>query len=336
MTIPHRPNTQPRHTPSLDDNTVDEAIGWYLRLKDSSATPHDRQAFETWLSRDPCHQLAYQEAEQLWQEIGAPARLYALQKATQTVLKRRFKQPRHWGWALAATCLLGVLLSFELWREPAHLDHLIADTTTAPGQSQHLQLADGSSLLLDGNSALDIDLTEMQRRLTLRRGRLWIDAAKDPQRPLIITAGEASVRVIGTHFSVMRSGDRVTVTVSEGQVAVSDNLDHQAMLVGGQQIALQDGALGPVSTVAIPLTRAWKEGRIIFDDAEISEVVAQLERMLPGRVLIDKQAFSELRLSGSFHANQPAALIETLTDVFGITVHHLPGNLLWLRPTHTS
>ncbi|MDQ7728861.1 FecR family protein [Halomonas sp. SpR8] len=334
MTIPHRSNTQPLHTPLLDDNIVDEAIGWYLRLKDSSATPHDRQAFETWLSRDPRHQLAYQKAKQLWQEIDAPARLFALQRAPQTTPKRLPKQPR-WGWALAVTCLLGMLLSFELWREPAHLDHLMADTTTAPGQTQHLQLADGSSLLLDGNSALDIDLNETQRGLTLRRGRLWVDAAKDPQRPLIVTAGEASVRVIGTHFSVMRSGDRVTVTVAEGQVVVSDSLDHQAMLVGGQQIALQDGALGPVSPMEIPLARAWKEGRIIFDDAEIGEVVAQLERMLPGRVLLDTQAFSELRLSGSFHANQPAALLETLTDVVGITVHHLPGNLLWLRPTHT-
>ncbi|MGP8289119.1 FecR family protein [Vreelandella zhanjiangensis] len=333
MTKPNEPLSQPAPSPAIDDATMDDAIAWYLKIKDASVTQDEQQAFNTWLQQSTLHHFAYQEAEQLWQDIEAPTRLLALQHhAIQP--KRRNKQP--WGWAVAALFMLGLLLSFELWREPAHWDHLLAATMTDPGQTQHLQLTDGSTLLLDGNSALKIDFNQTRRGLTLRRGRLWIDVAKDVQRPFLINAGDISIHVVGTHFSVMRSGNQVTVTVAEGQVAVSDSTDRQAMLVGGQQITVQNGELGPISSIEHPLALAWREGQVVFDDAGISEIVAQLERMLPGRLLLDTQAFNDVRLSGSFPANQPTALLDTLTNIFDITVHHLPGNLVWLRAAHTG
>lgn len=337
MTKPNEPTRQQTQEPIDDDDVIDEATAWHLKIKDESATPQDHQAFQVWLNAIPSHYQAYQEAVHLWQAIEAPARLLAIQsspsKPTRVTERAR---GWGWGWAAAALCVLCLLLSFELWREPGHWDHLMAATITAPGQTQHLQLTDGSTLLLDGNSAIKADFKQTQRGLTLRRGRLWIDVAKDAQRPFLITAGDTLVRVVGTHFSVMRSGDQVTVTVAEGQVAVSDSTDRQAMLVGGQQITVQNGALGPISSVELPLALSWREGRIVFDDAAMSEVVAQLERMLPGRLLLNTQAFDDVRLSGSFSANQPVALLDTLTNVFDITVHRLPGDIVWLRPSHTG
>lgn len=337
MTKPNEPTRQQTQEPIDDDDVIDEATAWHLKIKDESATPQDHQAFQVWLNAIPSHYQAYQEAVHLWQAIEAPARLLAIQsspsKPTRVTERAR---GWGWGWAAAALCVLCLLLSFELWREPGHWDHLMAATITAPGQTQHLQLTDGSTLLLDGNSAIKADFKQTQRGLTLRRGRLWIDVAKDAQRPFLITAGDTLVRVVGTHFSVMHSGDQVTVTVAEGQVAVSDSTDRQAMLVGGQQITVQNGALGPISSVELPLALSWREGRIVFDDAAMSEVVAQLERMLPGRLLLNTQAFDDVRLSGSFSANQPVALLDTLTNVFDITVHRLPGDIVWLRPSHTG
>lgn len=312
---------------------MDDAIAWHLKIKDASATPYDHQAFNAWLYQSPLHHVAYKEAEQLWQDVEAPARLLALQQPTAQP-KRRNERP--WGWAVAALCVLGLLLSFELWREPAHWDQLTADAVTAPGQMKRLQLVDGSSLILDGNSALDIELDGAHRGLTLRRGRLWIDVMQDAQRPFTITAGEASIRVIGTHFSVMHSADSITVTVAEGQVAVKDRQGHQAMLTSGKQVTLLKGELGSVSAVALPLALGWKEGRVVFDEARIGEIIAQLERMLPGRLLLDTHDFPDVRLSGSFPADQPTALLEVLTNVFDIRVHHLPGDLLWLRAGRTG
>ncbi|MGP9568001.1 FecR family protein [Halomonas sp. AOP5-B2-8] len=333
MTKPNEPTRQQTQEPIYDDDIIDEATGWHLKIKDESATQQDHQAFQVWLNAMPSHYQAYQEAVHLWQAVEAPARLLAIQSSPA---KPTRVTERAWGWAAAALCVLGLLLSFELWREPGHWDHLMAATITAPGQTQHLQLTDGSTLLLDGNSAIKTDFKQTQRGLTLRRGRLWIDVAKDAQRPFLITAGDTLVHVVGTHFSVMRSGGQVTVTVAEGQVTVSDSTDRQAMLVGGQQITMQNGELGPISFVELPLALSWREERIVFDDAAMSEVVAQLERMLPGRLLLDTQAFDDVRLSGSFPANKPVALLDTLTNVFDITVHRLPGNIVWLRPSHTG
>ncbi|MGO1870019.1 FecR family protein, partial [Halomonas sp.] len=209
MTKPNEPTRQQTQEPIDDDDVIDEATAWHLKIKDESATPQDHQAFQVWLNAIPSHYQAYQEAVHLWQAIEAPARLLAIQSSPSKPT-RVTERARGWGWAAAALCVLCLLLSFELWREPGHWDHLMAATITAPGQTQHLQLTDGSTLLLDGNSAIKADFKQTQRGLTLRRGRLWIDVAKDAQRPFLITAGDTLVRVIGTHFSVMRSGDRVT------------------------------------------------------------------------------------------------------------------------------
>lgn len=328
MTKPNEPLSQPAPSPAIDDATMDDAIAWYLKLKDASVTQHDQQAFNAWLQQSPLHHFAYQEAKQLWQDIEAPIRLFHLQQSA-TPSNRRNERP--WGWAVAALCMLGLLLNLELWREPANWDRLTADAVTTPGQMKQLLLADGSSLLLDGNSALDIEFDETYRGLTLRRGRLWVDVTQDAQRPFTITAGEASIKVIGTHFAVMHSTDSVTVTVAEGQVAITDSQGHQALLGGGKQVALINGELGPVSPVALPVALGWKEGRVVFDDAGMSEIVAQLERMLPGRLLLDTHAFSDVRLSGSFPVDQPEALLSALTHVSDIEVHRLPGDLLWLR-----
>ncbi|OBX35926.1 hypothetical protein A8U91_00262 [Halomonas elongata] len=81
-------------TPSANDQApdeaaADEAMQWYLRLKDDSATEEDQRAFQAWLDRDPRHARAYRDTEQLWQEIEAPARLMAARRNARSSRRLR-------------------------------------------------------------------------------------------------------------------------------------------------------------------------------------------------------------------------------------------------------
>lgn len=323
----------------IDEETLDAAIGWHLRLKDESATAQDQLDFKVWLARCDRHTTAYQEAIHLWEETEAPARLLWLaQDQRRPTHKPRSQRitSNHRRWAAAAVLMLTMLLSFELWHDPGRMDRWMADISTSSGQSQQALLEDGSSLFLDGNSALDVKLDDTQRVLTLRRGRMWINVANDPQRPLQLTAGDAFISVLGTHFAVSRFHSRVTITVEEGQVAVRDTHHNQVLLNAGQQLTVLNGEFKEVHTIDPRLVLAWKEGRIIFDQAGIDDIAEQLERSLTGRVLFDAQDFADLSFSGSFPTSRPETLIDTLKNAPAIKAHRLPGDIIWLRSTSTG
>lgn len=321
------PATAAANAPSTDD----QALSWFLKLKDPSASGEERRAFAHWHAASPANAHAFAHIEATWQAVEAPAQLLALRDAPAARAPRRqnARAPR-WGWAVAALCLLVMLLGVETWREPAHLDRLMADTVTSPGAPQTLTLDDGSTLLLDGNSAISVDFSEGERALSLRRGRLWVDVTRDIERPFVISAGDASIRVLGTHFAVTHAHNRVIVTVGEGRVAVNDGFARQVTLTDHQQVILHEGRLGPVQPVDTQLALAWRENRLLFANARIDDVIDELERMLPGRVLHDTSALSGVRVSGSFPRNDPDVLLDALAATFGVDVRRLPGQLVWL------
>lgn len=318
----------------------DEAMGWFLRLRDPSASEADRHAFEAWLAQSERHAEAYAEAEQLWQAVEAPAKLLAEREASSRPFPSH-QSRQTWPWAAAACLLMTLLLGFGAWRDPGLFDRWMADLATAPGQTQQVTLEDGTRLFLDADSAVDIEMADGGRQLTLRRGRLWVDVTHEPTRSFSVLAGEARTQVLGTRFAVERRAGDVRVTVEEGRVAVSHGQgaasNEQVVLGANQMIELHGGsALGVPSESDARGRLAWARGQLMFDQTALDEVAVQLERMLPGRVLVSGDEAGAYRLSGSFPANDPDAILDALETSLGITVRRLPG-VTWLAsPAHPS
>ncbi|MDN3518488.1 FecR domain-containing protein [Aquisalimonas lutea] len=319
---------------STTEQIDDEAIAWYLRLKDPSATAEDRERFERWLAQDSRHAEAYEQAQALWQRVDGPARHLAAvadyRPRSPSVRGRAGWQP----WLAAAACLLILVVVGLLWRDPGLFDRATADVATAPGVSHRATLADGTQLHLDYDSAVDVDLAGDTRRVTLRRGRIWLDVAAGG-RPFVVVGGGARVRVTGTRFGIARGPGAVEVTVEEGRVEVGGepaNDDSSVrVLRRGEQIAVTHGHPGEVHAVDAHVELAWARGLVLLDRARFAEIAAQLERALPGRLLYDAGAFEGVRLSGSFPADRPQALLDALRRAHGIRSEHIPGVGVWLR-----
>jgi transmembrane sensor len=119
---------------------------------------------------------------------------------------------------LVAVALIGGWLRFDAIRES---QHGVFAYSTAPGQRRTFNLAEGSKITLDANSALNVELTPGQRSLRLARGEAYFQVSKDPTRPFIVTAGGTRVRAVGTAFNVRISDHRTVVAVVEGKVEVT-------------------------------------------------------------------------------------------------------------------
>lgn len=315
--------TSPEQQASLDRQQT--ATTWYVRLQNPQLPASERIDFRRWLDSDPRHAEAFHEVEVVWQKLREPAARLAANgwhRPSRHTLQLRWLR----GPALATACGLLLAVAISTWRDPGMLQRAGADYTSAPGEQRQLTLDDGSRVLLDADSALDVDLRADQRNVTLLRGRAWFDVSHDSQRPFTVHSEQLSTRVLGTAFAVDTTGAEQRVTVMRGRVEVRDEHSGQAVtLTPGQQASRHAERLSGPLAVDSSRALAWQRGLLIFDRATLGEVVDSLQRMGHTPVLLLDDSLRQQRLSGTFRANDPQALLDALTSSLQLKTTRVPG-----------
>ncbi|MBD9358442.1 FecR family protein [Methylomonas albis] len=296
------------------ESLADQAIDWLVQMRSGSVTDAMRCEFEVWYRQDDAHRQAYVEAEMLWGSVAEavkaapPANLPAgqLRSVPQAVAIRR--RPRLAGLALAASLLLGAMLGRGMLQ-----DWLLSDYATAVGEQQQIQLADGSSVLLNTDTALALDWSAERRRVVLLRGQAEFKVVADTHRPFEVVAGDTAVRALGTVFDVARrESGAVEVSVTEHAVAVrlTDKPDVVPMRVEeGQHLQyVGSGGLNKPDAANLKQLNAWKRGKLIFNDQALADVVTELNRYSKAKILLQGQEITHFRVSGVFPTDSLAML----------------------------
>lgn len=296
------------------DPMSEAALTWLVRLHDGTATDADWDAYESWQTASPDHQRAARAAETLWQSIGLAVRRPRRQKAARL---------------LAALLVVG----FGLWLATltGTPDHWLADLRTGTGEMRNVTLADGSQLLLDADSSVDIDFVDGHRRLTLHRGALQVKVSPDETRPFEVLAAGGTVRALGTAFEVRRLDHGIArVAVTEHAVSVQYQSGLRRVEAGE---SLQYGPDLPGQPQAADLRSltAWQRGRLIFDGRPLGQVIEEMQRYRPGLVLVTDARLRSLPVTGVFETGDAEALIEAVAAVLPVKVTHLPW-LAIVRP----
>lgn len=287
---------------------------WVVLLTSGDVDPADIAAARAWCAENPAHQQAFVEARRLWQLSGH----------LQAPLVRR-RQP--WPWTAAAAAVLLIALGLGLARQQAW----DADYRTAHGEQQRIELADGSHILLDSDSALDVSLHNNRRAITLRKGEALFEVAHDPQRPFQVQAGDLSATALGTVYAVRKQGEGVQVTVAQGQVAV--NAERDTLILGaGEQVNWQAGTFQEKHSIDTGKALAWQHGRLVFEMAPLPDVLAELQRYRPGYLLIGDDSLRTLKVSGSFRLDRLEDALDTLEQAFPLRIQRYTDYLLVLQP----
>lgn len=299
--------------PDVNDPHV-EAAQWLVRFEGGAPDDETRAAFEVWIETSPEHARAFAEARTAWQRAGdlqahraelLPQALPGAQPGKRCgITGLRYC----WLHAAAASLVLALIGA------GAYSHFTRPDFRTPKGQTQSFVLADGSRIFLDSGSAVDIRFDDAVRRIHLREGAVFVVAARrgaDETRPLIVRAQDGQAEALGTQFSVERLRDEVRVSVSEHSVRVSAAAT-ETIVHAGQSVRFGRAGLGRVNEQPLSQTASWRHGRAIFDEAPLSEVVAQLNRYRKDRIFIAGRALSGRRVSGMFHLDDPEAALETL------------------------
>ncbi|MCH4875838.1 FecR family protein [Pseudomonas sp. TMW22090] len=318
------------------DPVSEQAIDWMVKLRAGTPDAALQTRFNAWLAMDPAHLQAW---TQLQDRLGASfntvraldRRLPGQASEARQILLQPQGSRRD---ALRVIAGLG-LLGGSLWlcaRSPLG-DSLLADLSTGRGQRQAFDLADGSRLNLNANSAVDLRFDDQQRLVVLRHGELVIQVAPDPQRPLRVRTAQGQVQALGTRFLVAQEQDvtRVVVLQHSVQLRLPDGTTRD--LQEGQSALLATGRITP--TAGDQRGRAdWLVGRLNVLDEPLEQVVEALRPYQRGFIRIAPQV-RHLRVQGVFPLDDPARTLAALAETLPIQVDSYSPWLTLIRPRNT-
>ncbi len=303
----------------------DQALTWLVKLSSGRATEADEQAFFDWLHTSTAHQAAYIRAEQLWETsaildrlpsldriqdvepapMQAPPRLAELPApAPRSTQAPGFAKPSKLmlgNWAIAACALLAVVALGIFTGQPADRHyHLV----TAVGEQQEISLEDGTRLLLNSNSQLDVAYSDKHRRARLVRGEVYFDVYPNPKRPFDVETNAGMVRVLGTHFAVREHNQDAVVTVLEGRVALgqrplaAEAFSAQVELGHNQQLSLQQARQGSQPlTINAKAALAWRDKQLVFQNQPLAKVVEELKRYFPVTIALADAGLEQQKIT---------------------------------------
>jgi len=189
--------------------------------------------------------------------------------------------------AVAATVSLGGAL---LWWATLH--SASEKFSTAIGEQRTVALADGSLMSLNAHSTALVKFTNQGRDIQLLEGEALFDVARDRERPFRVRTQDATVQVIGTRFNVDARPMRTIVSVLDGKVEVSADVESgrsQAQPLGAGEAAeiSREGALQRRAADATGVT-AWRQRQLVFSKTSLEDVAADFNRFhQQGRMVLE-------------------------------------------------
>jgi ferric-dicitrate binding protein FerR (iron transport regulator) len=202
-----------------------QAAEWWLKLRVTEPTANDVRAWLNWQERDPRNAEAFDGVREL---VG---RIQAMDANAVSALIAEFSKPAgrlksRWlsrsvslgaATAALATAAVGYRLLAVLPAQPARLQYV-----TPIAINRNIAMPDGSIVVLGADSELSATFTVRARHVQLSYGEAYFKVKHDEHRPFYVQAGNLTIRDVGTAFDVLKTGERITVTVARGRVQVTE------------------------------------------------------------------------------------------------------------------
>lgn len=318
--------SEPMHRLSVDE----QAAYWFLRLRDHDVSAEEIEAALDWQQERAEHHAAFARVESLWRlsdGLGVPplpdpfdeSSRFAVsdriamsadpQPSAPSAIRRRFASAaRSLPLLAAAVAALVVLVFTVVQLAPAFRleQSQLVRYATAIGENRVVKLADNSEVTLSGASAISVDYSSKFRHVTLTDGEALFTVTKDSARPFVVAAANGQVTAIGTQFDVRRGLEGVTVTVVEGTVQVQPIATEKnpqplvaARLSAGHQVSYSAaGEIGPIARVPAEQSLAWRDGKLIFINRSLADIVIDLNRYSRKPISIESKDVRSLRFTG--------------------------------------
>lgn len=307
----------------MDNRARDEAAQWFVRLQDGELSASERQRFEAWRNEHPDHPYEFDVLQGMWSatDLLPKARLQALCDGPA----ERPKRQAVLRYAVAAS-VVAAALGLGLFSGLDHPEPYSAEFSTRVGEHRQVALPDGSVLDLNSRSVVAVRYEKDRRGVELKQGEAMFSVEHDSRRPFVVDAGAGQVTVTGTRFDVRRDDDQTRVVVEAGTVKVQGHsVDNVVTLTAGLGTQVDSkGRVAAAYDVNTEELTAWRNGKLVFNNASLSEVVREVSRYREQPLRVGTPAVGRLRLTSVFKSDDTDALLKALPHILPVALRTLP------------
>ncbi|WP_394789775.1 FecR family protein [Rhodoferax sp.] len=308
-----------------------QAAEWVAALAEQPLDAELLRAHADWCARDARHQSIYADIARLWNAATPEALELPGEAALARQAEGKSSRLRNAVLGLALVVVAG-WAALQTAPGAELLAGYLADQRTGAGEVRSFTLADGSRITLNTRSAVDIDYSPQRRVLRLRRGEVLVQVAKDG-RPFEVQGRDGAVRAMGTRYAVRQDAtdSRVSVTESTVQITPAQAPGQATPLSAGQSARFDAHRVLPLPDDAGPAALSWAQGILVFNDAPLPQVLAELARYRAGVLDVDAPALQNLRFTGVLPVAQPREALALLVNALPIQVTFYTDYLALVR-----
>ena len=327
---------------------IREAAGWYAGLCGDEVSEQERQDHERWLEASAANQQAWQQIGRLQQQmVGLPG-----QQAHQALqLGREYQLDRRQVLSILALISGGGALAWSGWRYTP-LQDLTATYRTGKGEQQTQRLADGSELILNTDTAVDIEPMGRVLRIRLRRGEIQVTTAAyadktvgqatlglsksavssaqtlsstqagSSTQTLLVETLHGQITPLGTRFMVRQFNHWTHVSVLEHSVRLNPAQSNQSLLLSQGQSAQMTATAIETLAEDTDINLHWPGGMLVISDWRLERLIQELGRYRSG-ILRCAPEVAGLKISGAYPVTDTDRALAAIARALPVTIQRV-------------
>ncbi|AYO78205.1 FecR family protein [Sphingobium yanoikuyae] len=318
----------------------DQAVAWLVALDCGSA---DTEAFEDWRNADPRHAAAFAQAAVTWRRttdprlpavLDAPIAIDSAPEDAKAAEKIAPAQPallsrRAVAGGVGSFLALGGVGLFAAWPRRAYAE-------TAVGERRILRLHDGSQAMLNTDTRVAWRFDDDGRDFWIEHGEAIL-LVKEATKPFRLYSDAIDGRLSSGKFTLRIDPAGGRLLVLSGQAAtISRGTSGRTVDAGSLLTVSKEGdQLERLSPDALSSATAWEHGEIVFQGMALDQAIAEFNRYLKIKLVVQDPALGAIRLGGTFRTADPQSFLVGLNEGFGIG-HRQEGDKVLLFRTGRS
>ena len=196
-----------------------------------------------------------------------------------------------------------------------------------------LTLSDGTRVWLNSETSIQYPVAfGAKERRVFVQGEAYFEVAKDAKKPFTVQFMSSSVTVLGTSFNIRAYPEekRSQTTLAEGSVRIYSP---------GSSMLLKPGEQAEVSALSGEMVKqevevknftSWKDGRSVFEQQPLEDIMRTLERWYDIRVIFKDEGAKRISLSGNMKRYGDFSQVMKMLQMTGDVRFELHGNDVYI------
>ncbi len=206
-----------------------------------------------------------------------------------------------------------------------------------PGGEYFLELADGTTVWLNSDSKLryPINFINENRKVYLE-GEAYFNVAHNEKKPFIVNINDSEVKVLGTSFNLKsyQEENDIVATLVEGKISLSTSKNSESnslILNPGEQGTIARNGNMSKKKVDVNLFTSWKDGRIVFKDQSLKEIMNTIYRWYDIEVFYMNSSIQDIKYTGNIKKYNDFNDFANILELAGLVKFEIKGKTVIIK-----